>query len=400
MSIEPNEQSAGLAGVAPLLEGIRVFVRDRLVPAETEVEETDRIPAPLLREMKDIGLFGLTIPERYGGLGLGMEAEALVLREVCQASPAFRSAFASTIGIGSQGLVLDGTEEQREMYLPRLATGEIIGSFCLTEPDTGSDAKALKTRAAREGDAYVLNGTKRFITNAPEAGLFTVMARTDPSRPGADGISAFLVEAGTPGLTLGKIDRKMGHHGAHTCDVIFEDCRVPATALLGATEGRGFTTAMKVLDRGRLHIAAACCGYAERLLREGLRYAMERKQFGGRIADYQLVQALLADSRAETYAAWCAVLDASRRKDRGEAITALAASAKYIASETVSRVADRMVQIHGGSGYIASTKVEQLYRDVRLFRLYEGTSQIQQLIIARDMIRAAERDDDAFLATI
>lgn len=373
-----------------LLATIRRFVQERLVPAERQVDETDQIPPELIREMKEIGLFGLTIPEEYGGLGLGMEEEALVLFEICQAAPAFRSAFASTIGIGSQGIVMDGTGAQRQAYLPRMATGEIVGSFCLTEPDVGSDAKSLRTRALCEGDAYVLNGTKRFITNAPEAGLFTVMARTDPSEPGADGISAFLVEAGTPGITLGKPDRKMGHHGSHTCDVVFDNCRVPASALLGGKEGQGFRTAMKVLDRGRLHIAAASVGYAERLIRDGLHYAMQRKQFGRRIADFQLVQAMLADSRMEAYVARCAVLDACKRRDAGEPITAHAACAKYFASEMVSRVADRVVQIHGGSGYIADFRAEQFYRDVRLFRLYEGTSQIQQLIIARDMIREAE----------
>lgn len=373
-----------------LLDAIRRFVRETLVPAEPEVEETNRIPDNVLAAMKEIGLFSLTIPQAYGGLELGMEEEALVLFEVCQAAPAFRSAFASTIGIGSQGLVMDGTAEQKQKYLPLMATGEMIASFCLTEPDTGSDAKALKTSARRQDNGYVLNGTKRYITNASQAGLFTVMARTGTKEDGARGVSAFLVEAGTPGLSLGKTDRKMGHHGAHTCDVIFEDCFVPASALLGSVEGQGFKTAMKVLDRGRIHIAAACVGYAERMIRDGLQYAMERRQFDQPIAEFQLVQALLADSQTEARAARCLVLDAARRKDAGETITSIAASAKYFSSEMVCRVADRMVQLHGGAGYIADYRIEQLYRDVRLFRLYEGTSQIQQLIIARDMIRKAK----------
>jgi acyl-CoA dehydrogenase len=372
-----------------LLGTIRRFVQTTLLPAEKIVEETDRIPNDVLQAMKDIGLFSLTIPEAYGGLALGMEEEALVLFEVCRASPAFRSAFASTIGIGSQGLVMDGTEAQKQAYLPKLATGEMIASFCLTEPDTGSDAKALRTSARRCEGGYVLNGTKRFITNAPEAGLFTVYARTGTQEEGARGVSAFLVEAGTPGLSLGKIDRKMGHHGAHTCDVIFENCVVPEAALLGGVEGQGFRTAMKVLDRGRMHIAAASVGYAERMIRDGLRYAIERKQFGKPIAEFQLVQALLADSRTEALAARCLLLDAARRKDAGEDITSAAASAKYFASEMVCRVADRMVQLHGGAGYISDYRIEQLYRDVRLFRLYEGTSQIQQLIIAKHMIEQA-----------
>ncbi|WP_026379471.1 acyl-CoA dehydrogenase family protein [Afifella pfennigii] len=375
-----------------LLDTIGRFTREVLVPAERTVEEEDRIPDGVLLQMKEIGLFSLTIPENYGGLGLGMEEEVRVLFEVCQAAPAFRSAFASTIGIGSQGLVMDGTEEQRQKYLPRLARGEMLASFCLTEPDTGSDAKALRTAARKTDGGYVLSGTKRYITNAPEAGLFTVMARTGTQEMGAKGVSAFLVEAGAPGLSLGKVDRKMGHHGAHTCDVIFEDCQVPADALLGGEEGKGFSTAMKVLDRGRIHIAAASVGYAERMIGDGLAYALERRQFGQPIAEFQLVQALLADSRTEALAARSLVLDAARRKDQGEAITGMAAAAKYFASEMVCRVADRMVQLHGGAGYVADYRIEQLYRDVRLFRLYEGTSQIQQLIIARDMIRRARAE--------
>jgi len=370
-----------------LLNTVRRFVRERLIPNEKTVEETDSIPPEIIAEMKEVGLFGLTIPQEYGGIGLNMEEEAKIIFEITQAAPAFRSAFASTIGIGSQGIVMDGTEEQKSKYLPRLAAGDIIGAFCLTEPDVGSDAASLKTSARRDRDDYVLNGTKRFITNAPEAGIFTVMARTDPKDKGASGVSAFLVEADTPGLRLGKIDKKMGHHGAHTSDVIFEDCRVPVTALIGGKEGMGFKTAMKILDRGRLHIASACCGIAERLIDEACKYAVDRKQFGRPIADFQLVQGMLADSRMEAYAAWCTTLDAARIRDRGEQVTAKAACAKYFASEMVGRVADRAVQIFGGAGYMADYPVEQFYRDVRLFRLYEGTSQIQQLIIAKDMLR-------------
>ncbi|HQS09329.1 MAG: acyl-CoA dehydrogenase [Rhizobiales bacterium 24-66-13] len=371
------------------LDTIGRFVRERMVPNEDRLEAEDHVPPEVLAEMKDIGLFALTIPEQYDGLGLGMEEEARVLFEVCLASCAYRTVFATTVGIGSQGLVIDGTEEQRQRYLPRLARGEIIGSFCLTEPNAGSDAASLRTRAVRDGDSYVINGTKRFITNAPDAGLFTVFARTNPEEKGAAGISAFLVEAGTPGLSLGKPDKKMGQRGSHTCDVIFEDCRVPTSALLGGVEGQGFKTAMKVLDRGRLHIAAASVGAAERLIRDSLTYAMDRRQFGRPIAEFQLVQAMLADSRTEAYAARCMVLDAARRRDAGENVTALASCAKLFATEMVGRVADRAVQIHGGSGYIADFKVERFYRDVRLFRLYEGTSQIQQIIIAKAMIKDA-----------
>jgi acyl-CoA dehydrogenase len=371
-----------------LLDTVGRFVKERLVPAEASVAETDKIPPALIDEMRRLGLFGLTIPESYGGLGLSMSEEVEVLFELCQTSPAFRSVHGTNNGIGSQGIIIDGSEEQKRKYLPRLASGEIIASFALTEPEAGSDAASLKTAARRSGNGWVLNGTKRFITNAPEASLFTVMARSDPKIGGPGGISAFLVEAPNPGLKLGRFDRKMGQRGAHTCDVIFEDCFVPADALLGGREGQGFKTAMKVLDRGRLHLGAVAVGIAERLIRDMLRYAKERVQFGQPIGEFQLVQAMLADSRAEAYAARSMVRDAARRKDAGEVISTEAACCKYFATEMVGRVADRAVQVHGGSGYIADFSVERFYRDVRLFRLYEGTSQIQQLVIARNMLRA------------
>jgi acyl-CoA dehydrogenase len=264
----------------------------------------------------------------------------------------------------------------------------MIASFALTEPDAGSDAGSLKTSARRDGDHFILNGTKRYITNAPHAGLFTVFARTDPTSKTSAGVTAFLVEAGTQGLSLGANDKKMGQKGSHTCDVILDDCRVPVSAILG-TEGQGFKTAMKVLDRGRLHIAAVCVGAAERLIRDSLAYAMDRKQFGGPLSDKQLIQAMLADSRAEAYAARCMIEETARRKDTGQKVTTEAACCKLVASEMVGRVADRAVQIHGGAGYMAEYAVERFYRDVRLFRIYEGTTQIQQLLIARNMIADA-----------
>ncbi|HEY0525275.1 MAG TPA: acyl-CoA dehydrogenase family protein [Stellaceae bacterium] len=372
-----------------LLASIDRFVRERLIPNEDRVAETDEVPPEIIDEMRAMGLFGLSSPTEYGGLGLTMSEEVQVAFVLGQTSPAFRSVIGTNNGIGSQGIVIDGTEEQKRKYLPKLASGEIIGSFALTEPNAGSDPASLKTSARLDGDHYVLNGTKRYITNAPEAGLFTVMARTDPSNKGAGGISAFLVEAGTPGITIGKVDRKMGQKGAHTADVIFEDCRVPREALLGGREGQGFKTAMKVLDRGRLHISAVCVGVAERLIRDAVRYAIERQQFGKPIGEFQLVQAMLADSRAEAYAGRAMVTDASRRKDAGEIISTEAACCKMFCSEMVGRVADRAVQVHGGAGYIADYAVERFYRDVRLFRLYEGTTQIQQIVIARNMLRDA-----------
>ncbi len=374
-----------------LLDSIRCFVRERLVPNEEIVAEADAIPADIVEDMKQLGLFGLTIPEQYGGLDLTMEEEVLLLFELGKTSPAFRSIIGTTVGIGSQGIVIDGTPEQKAYFLPKLATGELIASFALTEPEAGSDAASLRTTAIREGDHYVVNGTKRFITNAPHAGVFTLMARTNPDDKRAGGISAFIVDAHSPGISLGKFDKKMGQKGAHTCDVIFENCCVPATNLIGGKEGMGFKTAMKVLDKGRIHIAAICVAVAQRMLDDALRYAMERKQFGQPISEFQLVQAMLTDSQTELYAARCMVVDAARRRDVGEKVSTEASCAKLFASEMCGRVADRAVQIFGGAGYVSDYGIERFYRDVRLFRIYEGTSQIQQLVIARNMIRAASQ---------
>lgn len=368
-----------------LLQSVRRFVAERLVPREREVAESGAVPADIVAEMKAIGLFGLSIAPEFGGLGLNMEEEAYVAFELGHTSPAFRSVAGTNIGIGSQAIVWSGTDEQKRKYLPVLASGDLIGSFALTEPDVGSDAMAIATTARRDGDHYVINGTKRYITNAPSAGLFTLMARTSPERK-ADSISCFLVEAGTPGITLGAPDRKMGQSGSLTCDVVFDQCRVPTSCLLGGQEGTGFRTAMKVLDKGRLHISALCVGIAQRLIGEMIGYAKERRQFGRPIAEFQLIQAMLADSEAEAYAARCMVLDAARMRDRGENTTRQAACAKMFASEMVGRVADRAVQVFGGAGYMADYPIERFYRDVRLFRIFEGTTQIQQIVIARDLL--------------
>jgi acyl-CoA dehydrogenase len=370
-----------------LLDTVSRLVREKLIPREEEVTESDEIPADIVADMRTMGLFGLTIPEEYGGLGFTSEEEVLTSMALCYASPVFRSRIGTNTGIGAQGIVIDGTAEQKQKYLPRLASGEITGSFALTEPESGSDAGALKTTARRDGDHYLLNGTKRYITNAPEAGVFTVMARTDLQSKDAKGVSAFIVERNTPGLSVGPADRKMGQRGSHTADVIFDNVRVPATSIIGGKEGMGFKTAMKVLDKARLNIAAVCVGAAERLLAEALGYARERQQFGKPIAEFQLVQAMLADSKAEIYAARSMVLEAARKKDGGDNITMEASCAKLFAAEMVGRVADRAVQIHGGAGYMQASAVERLYRDVRLFRLFEGTSQIQQLVIARHLLK-------------
>lgn len=370
-----------------LLDSVDRFVRERLIPIEAEVDATDEVPEKILDEMRALGLFGLTIPPEYGGLGLNSEEEVQIWFAFTYAAPAFRSIVSSNNGIGSQGIVIDGTKAQKDRYLARMASGKLIGSFCLTEPEAGSDAASLRTTAIRDGDSYVINGSKRFISNAPRAGVLTVMARTDPGNKGSGGVSAFIVDATTPGIRLGPSYRKMGQRGAKACDVYFEDCRVPAETLIGGVEGQGFKTAMKVLDRGRLGMASGCIGVARRLIREMVTYATQRRQFGQPIADFQLIQAMIADSETEMHAARAMIMEAARLRDRGQRVTKLASMCKYFASEMVGRVADRAVQVHGGAGYIADQPVERLYRDARVFRLYEGTSQIQQLLIARETIR-------------
>ena len=372
--------------IKQLVDLIERFVRERLVPNEERLASEGRLPDDILEEMKALGLFGLTIPEEYGGLGLTMEEEILVSIALGRTSPAFRSIMGTNNGIGSAAVVFNGTEEQKQKYLPRYASGDWISCFCLTEPEAGSDAASLRTTAVRDGEHYIINGTKRYITNAKVAHTFNVMARTDPDNKGARGISSFIVERDTPGITLGSVDKKMGQAGSMTCDVIFEDCRVPAENLIGG-EGEGFVTAMKVLDRGRLHISGVSVGVAERLIHDSLEYALQRKQFGKPIAEQQLIQGMLADSQTETYAAKCMTLETARKRDRGENVSTESSACKLFATEMVGRVADRAVQIHGGAGYMSEYAVERFYRDVRLFRLYEGTSQIQQVIIARNMMR-------------
>lgn len=368
-----------------LIDTVRRFVAERLRPLEAEVEEADAIPAHIVEEMKALGLFGLSIAEEYGGLGLTMVEECRVALELGRTTPAFRSTFGTNVGIGSQGLVMAGTPEQKALWLPKIATGEIVTSFALTEPDVGSDSGAVKARAVRDGDVYRLSGTKRYITNADKASLFTVMARTGDA-PGARGVSAFLVPRDLPGVSIGEPEKKMGQKGAKVADVNFDDVAVPAVNRLGE-EGEGFKIAMRVLDRGRLHISAVSVGVAERLIADCVAYATERKQFGKPIAEHQLIQAMIADSKTECLAARALVLETAAAKDAGKEVVMESAAAKLFATEMVGRVADRAVQIFGGAGYIADYGIERLYRDVRLFRIYEGTSQIQQLIIARETIK-------------
>lgn len=378
MSLDPETFAA-------LIDTLRRFVAERLRPLEAEVEANDAIPAAVIAEMKDMGLFGLSIAEEYGGLGLTMVEECRVAIEMGRTTPAFRSSFGTNVGIGSQGLVMAGTPEQKAQWLPRIASGEVVTSFALTEPDIGSDSGAVKARAVRDGDVYRLSGTKRYITNADKADLFTVMARTGEEK-GARGVSAFLVPRDLPGVTIGEPEKKMGQKGAKVADVNFDNVAVPAANRLGA-EGEGFKIAMRVLDRGRLHISAVCVGVAERLIADCVAYATERHQFGKAIAEHQLIQGMIADMKTEALAARALVMETAAAKDAGTDVVLESAAAKYFASEMVGRVADKAVQIYGGAGYIADYGIERLYRDVRLFRIYEGTSQIQQIIIARETIK-------------
>jgi acyl-CoA dehydrogenase len=370
-----------------MVEETRRFVRQDLIPAEEWVEEHDDIPAALIQKMKDLGYFGMTIPEQYGGLGLSMFEEVSVVTEIGYASPVFRSYFGTSNGVGTLGMLIDGTEEQRQAYLPKIAKGELVASFGLTEPGAGSDAAALTTKATRDGDHYIINGTKRFTTNSPHAGIFTVFARTGPKERRTAGISAFLIERGTPGITVAPHYKKMGFRGSHTADVIFEDCRVPACALLGGREGVGFKTAMRSLDHARLHMSAVATGLSLRIIDEGVRYASDRVQFGKAISQFQLIQGMLADCETEALASRAMIEKVSRMKDDGLPVTKETACCKYFTTEALGRIADRVLQIHGGYGYIKEYPIERLFRDARLFRIYEGTSQIQQLVVAREMLK-------------
>ena len=376
-------------GFPQFLESLRRYVREQLAPREAEVARLDEVPQDLVAGMAAQGLFGYSIPEQYGGAGMTTEELILAAMELSQCSVAFRARVGTNTGIGSEALVADGTDAQKARYLPRLASGDLTGCFALTEPQAGSDATALRTTAVRDGDHYVLNGEKCFITNAPLAGLFTVMARTDPQAPGAKGITAFIVERGTPGLSTGQAYDKMGQAGSPVSAVYLHDCRVPAANIIGGQEGMGFKTAMKVLNKQRIHLAALCIGPAIRMLDDTLRFVAERQQFGKPLMDFQLVQAMLADCQTEIQAARALVLQTARERDAGVDVTLNASICKYFASEMCGRVADRCVQMHGGYGYIADHGIERFYRDVRLFRLYEGTSQIHQLTIARHTLTQA-----------
>ena len=381
------------ADLDDILSAVRDFVRNRVVPLEQEIEEKDDVPSPIREAAKEMGLFGFAIPEAYGGLGLNMEEESRLVFELGYTTPSLRSMFGTNNGLAGHVLMLGATEDQKLEWLPKVASGEAVASFALTEPEAGSDPSDLKTTATKDGNDWVLRGTKRYITNAPVADVFMVFARSDPDSKGARGITTFLVPRDTPGLTVGTKDHKMGQFGAWTADVLLDDVRVPADLVIGGDEGvgTGYLTAMGCLAHGRVHIAALCVGMAERLVDESVAYAQDRKQGGKPIASFQLVQGLIADSMTDYLAGRSIVLEVARKYDTGEDTRLGPSCAKYFASEMVNRVADRAVQVHGGAGYMRGVPVERMYRDARLFRIYEGTSQIQQVIIARQLLGDAAR---------
>ena len=372
------------------LENIRRFVREVAIPAEVQVVEENKIPESIVDQMRANGYFGWSIPKEYGGSGLTTEELALANIELSQAATAFRARAGTNTGIGSEGLVQDGTRAQKERWLPRLASGEITGCLALTEPDAGSDATALQSTAVSDGNnQFLINGTKRYITNAPIADLFTVFARTDLNDLSHKGITAFLISRETPGISTGPEHKKMGQSGSPVSEVYLSNVLASSDNVLGGQLGMGFATAMKALNKQRINLAALCIGPAIRLLDEALRHVKTREQFGKPISEFQLIQAMLAESKVEIEAAKSLVLETARSRDRGEDVTTQASICKYYASEMCGRVADRVVQIFGGAGYCADIggPIEMLYRDVRLFRLYEGTSQIHLLNIAKRILK-------------
>jgi acyl-CoA dehydrogenase len=377
-------------GIRLMLDTVRRFVKQDLEPISQKVEDEDRIPDNIVQTMRDLGLFGLSIPEAYGGLGIGVLGECMVYEEMSKVNACFRTRIGTNNGIGSQGIVIDGTEEQKETYLPRLASGEWIGVFALTEPEAGSDASNIQTTAEQRGGAWILNGRKHFITNGDIADVVTVFAVTDKAKRAKGGITAFLVEKNYPGFFVGAIERKMGMRGSHTCELIFDDCQVPAENVIGGLPmvGHGFKTAMKVLDKGRLTMGASALGSAQRLLDLSLDYAKQRVQFGRPISGFQAIQFMLADMATQIYAGRQMLYHAAWLRDqKGTAVVKEASMVKLFCTEMANRVADMAVQIHGGMGYMKDFPVERYYRDLRLTRIYEGTSEIQRLVISRELLK-------------
>ncbi|MEO3757030.1 acyl-CoA dehydrogenase family protein [Mycobacterium sp. B14F4] len=378
-----------------ILAQTRHFVRTAVVPRELEILTDDRVPDDLREQARKMGLFGYAIPQEWGGLGLDLTQDVELAMELGYTSLALRSMFGTNNGIAGQVLVGFGTDEQKARWLERMAAGEVVASFALTEPGAGSNPSGLRTKAVRDGSGddadWIITGQKRFITNAPTADLFVVFARTRPADDDGPGIAVFLVPADTTGVQVGAKDAKMGQEGAWTADVGFDDVRVPAEALVGGSEDIGYRAAMISLARGRVHIAALAVGAAQRALDESVVYAATATQGGTPIGDFQLVQAMIADQQTGVLAGRALVRDTARQWVTGEDRRVAPSAAKLYCTEMVGKVADLAVQIHGGSGYMREVPVERIYREVRLLRLYEGTSEIQRLIIGSNLVKAAQK---------
>ncbi|MCK2021158.1 acyl-CoA dehydrogenase family protein [Peribacillus frigoritolerans] len=366
-------------------EMIRNFVEREVEPFAIQIEEDDAIPEHLVEKAKDLGLFGISIPEQYGGIGLNAVGKATVLEQLGRTHNGFVSLISAHTGIGSTGLVKLASEHLKNKYLPEMAAGTKIGAFALSEPGAGSDATNLATSAEKKGDYWVMNGTKHFITNGPIADVYTVFALTDKDKGAKGGITAFLVERDFPGLTVGKKDKKMGLRGSYTSQVIFEDCIIPEENVIGEV-GMGYISALKILGEGRVGLAARAVGSSAKLIELSAKYAKERIQFGKPIADNQAIQWMLADMATETEAARALTMMAAQKIDEGKKVIKEASMAKLFASDVFNRVADKAVQIHGGMGYMAEYPVERFYRDARITKIYEGTNEIQRLIIARNVL--------------
>lgn len=368
-----------------VIKTVKDFVDNEVDPQGQQIDEGDHIPEKILNIAKEIGLFGLSIPEEYGGIGLSMVGKCLVFEQLGRTANGFTTLIGAHNGIGTVGIVELGTEEQKKKYLPDMSSGDRIGAFALTEPGAGSDASNLKTTAVLKGDKYILNGTKHFITNAPEADVFTVMAITDKSK-GAKGITSFLVEKSFPGISLGTVERKMGLRGSHTAEVIFEDCEVPVENVLGQVD-KGYINALSILANGRVGLAARNLGSMQKLLELGVKYAQERIQFGKQISSFQAIQHMLADIETDIQATRSLTYRVAWMVDQNIKVIKEAATVKYFASEAYCRVADKTLQIFGGVGYIKDFPIERYYRDARITKIYEGTSEIQKNIIAAQLLK-------------
>jgi acyl-CoA dehydrogenase len=369
-----------------LQQMVRDYTRDRLIPLTRQVDEADAIPPDVLQEMKDLGLFSIPFPEEYGGGGFGELGYCLAMEELGAANAAYSNIIGGHCSLSGMAITLAGSEDLKQRYLPDMAAGAKLGAFALTEPNAGSDAAHIQTMARREGEEYVLNGSKLWVSNGPIADLYTVFATTDREK-GSKGVTAFVVDRETPGVVIGKVDEKMGLRGSKTSEVFFQECRVPAANVIGE-EGRGFKVAMQTLDSARVALGASCVGQAQAALNLALQWSRQRIQFGKPIADNQAIQWMLADSEVDVHAGRTMVYHAAWKIDNGQRASHEAAMVKLYCSEMCNRVIDRAVQVHGGMGYMKEFDIERMYRDARILRIYEGTSEIQRMIIAGDLLAA------------